>query len=1557
MKLTTTYPAAIGGRHALTRTLLLCLLGGSVHATDFLVSTAVDESFDGGSLTAETIDGAGLSLREAIGLANANGGAPGSGEGDGDTIAFDPFVFLLSTPQIELGSELVISDDLTIDGSIPLGRSTPLGQALLDGGSATRLIRIETAGAPGSGAVALENLQLIGGAHAERGGAILIEAGSEVSLAQLSVANCSAADGGAVFNDGGSLSDLGSVFEDNAATGESGSGGAIFNNTGGSLALTGTSFSGNRANRAGGAIEDQSGGSEGFDLVLENVDFTANNAGVAPASAAPGNGGAIHISGSGSASITGGSAEANLAASEGGGFWNSSGTMTIDGTSLDDNIAHGSAADNGGGALFNNGGTMTVLNSTLRGNLADGASGSGGGVFSTDGAVTITDSTLAANVANRAGGAIEVIDGILTLSATTLGGNSAEDGNVAGPDGTANPGNGGGIHISGAAETTLLGGTVSSNLAAREGGGLWNQAGATMTIRAGVELRSNRATGDAADDGGGAIFNNGGILVIDDSDGAVVVADNIADGSAGSGGGLLNVSGGVVTITGATFSGNRSNRAGGAIEDASGTGLGLDLVDTDLIGNITGVAPAVAAPGNGGGIHISGAGDVRVTGGEVTGNLAAAEGGGLWNGTGTMTVAGVLVATNSASGDAADQGGGGIFNAGGNVVIEMETTIDGNIADGSSGSGGGILNDAGGNLSVTGSSILNNRANRAGGGIEDNSGEGLGVTLADTEMNGNNAGAEPAVAAPGNGGALHVSGPGDVSITGGGVSGNVAALEGGGLWNGSGTMTVEGTLVDGNEALGDAADDGGGGLFNNGGSLVVQGGVVISNNIASGASGSGGGILNVTGGTVSIRESEIRANRANRAGGGIEDQSDLTDGIAIELVETVLDSNNAGVDPAVAAPGNGGGLHVTGPGGVSVTGGSVTGNLAAAEGGGLWNGSGAMGVAGVSLSGNLASGNDPDQGGGAIYNLSGMLTVQDSTLMANVADGTAGSGGAVLNDAGGTLIVTDSAFTANLSNRAGGAIEDNSGEGTSVFLTDVEFVENNTGVDPATAAPGNGGALHITGPGSSELLRVQCTGNLAAAEGGGLWNGSGTMLVRASTLSGNVASGADPDQGGGGIFNAGGSVTVETSSVISGNVADGTSGSGGGVLNDGGNLMIRESSISSNLANRAGGAIEVTGGSQSTIEDCTVESNIAGPMDTANPGNGGALHISGDAVVTALRSNFEANEAANEGGGLWNSGAGTLVVDACAVIRSSAPDGGGIFNQSGGGMTELRNTTVSSNTAASGAGARVEGGNLSLLHVTLAGNTAGTSAGGIEAAGGTVSLVNSLLADNTSPDGSDLLGPGVTASFSLVENADASTGLSDGIDGNRIGADPQLAALADNGGPTRTMRPMSTSPVIDAGNSGAPGIGDFDQRGPGFDRLIGSSVDMGAVEVIVLGYAAWAMNHLSGVAADGPDEDPDADQIPNAIEWLTGSDPLEAGANPVTGQFQDGQLVLSFPRNKLVPNDAEVLEVSETLTNWRPAAGEMRSAMSIDAGTERVRLTLPAGAGPRFFARLNVALD
>lgn len=730
-------------------------------------------------------------------------------------------------------------------------------------------------------------------------------------------------------------------------------------------------------------------------------------------------------------------------------------------------------------------------------------------------------------------------------------------------------------------------------------------------------------------------------------------------------------------------------------------------------------------------------------------------------------------------------------SATGDLTISDVTVTGGRPADAPSaaggGSGGAFLNA--GTLSISDSVLDDNSAERAGGAIEASAGSS--TTLVETDLTNNATGA-----APGNGGGLHLTGAGTVSITGGTVSGNTAAAEGGGLWNsGAGTMTVDGTTITGNTASGATADQGGGGLFQEagGGTLTVRN-ASITDNVANGAAGSGGGILNDQS-TVIVESSTLSGNTSVRAGGGVEANIGTTN-----LTDVTLDGNSTG-----GAPGNGGGLHITGAGNATITDSTVTNNTATLEGGGLWNGSGTMTVSDSEITGNTASGAAADDGGGGLFNNGGTLRISGSTVEGNEADGAAGSGGGVLTLAG-TLEVTDSSIDTNTAVRAGGGIEATAGSVTT--LSGGSLSENVTG-----AAPGNGGGLHLTGAGTVDVTGVVVAGNSAANEGGGLWNSAaGTMTVTSSNISNNTASGAPADAGGGGLYNDGGELIVE-SSVIEGNVANGAAGSGGGILNAvGGTLTVTDTDILDNDAVRAGGGIEATGdGSVTSVSDVLLQGNSTGP----GPGNGGGLHLTGAGTVTVDISRVSLNTATNQGGGLWNSGTGTMTVTRTTLDGNTTLGQGGALYNVGGNLT-VEGSTISGNSAAVGGGLAVEPGAAddatTLIHVTVTANTTGIA--------GDVTLGNSILSDNVGADAS----AAVTSLGGNVVGTDVDTD----DDGDVQTDNPQLGALAENGGPTPTHLPAAGSPAID---NGVDGLGDLttDQRGA--PRVAGAGPDSGAVEV------------------------------------------------------------------------------------------------------------------------------
>ena len=526
------------------------------------------------------------------------------------------------------------------------------------------------------------------------------------------------------------------------------------------------------------------------------------------------------------------------------------------------------AANNQNNRIFNISGmatSVTLTNLNLQNGTVVGMGASGGAILAGAGSVlNITGGNINGNTSVRAGGAIETSGTSVTLTNVNFSGNDA---------GTA-PGNGGVLHVTGSTTVNITGGTFDGNTA-QEGGALWNNAG-TMTITD-ATISNNTATcnGSGTNLGGGGIFNNagntssdagdgtGGTIVISGSD----ITGNRVPNGAGSGGGILNNNAGTIDITTSTISGNSAQRAGGGIETRGGTEMFIEVVA--LQGNTV-----ANNPGNGGGLHVTGDGNVDIISSLVVNNTAGSEGGGLWNSTGTMNVFDVSVLSNTASGDGADNGGGGIFNDGGIVNVEGGR-ISGNLANGESGSGGGVFTNTGTTTNLSFIEISANSANRAGGGVEN-----IGTTNLDNVILG---GTDPSFgnmtgSNPGNGGGLH-NGAGAVTVVDSSVGYNTATSEGGGLWNNDGsTLTVTNTTVSNNQA-----DDEGGGLYQ------VSGG-----------------------NSTFVNFSTVARNSAGNEGGGLAVGSTATAAFVVD--SSIVAENTAGTnpdfDPAIATLSNSTGSDV-----------------------------------------------------------------------------------------------------------------------------------------------------------------------------------------------------------------------------------------------------------------------------------------------------------------------------------------------------------------------------------------------------------------------------------------------------------------------------------------------------------------------------------------------------------------------------------------------------------------------------------------------------------------------
>jgi CSLREA domain-containing protein len=447
-------------------------------------------------------------------------------------------------------------------------------------------------------------------------------------------------------------------------------------------------------------------------------------------------------------------------------------------------VSNGLVLGESGGAL-RSAGELNLSRSIVSNSAATGAGASGGGIFNDGGSLGVTLSRLFGNDAERAGGAIEAKGGSTVLDRSDFVDNATG----------AGPGNGGALHLTGTGSITARRCRFETNTASREGGALWNSATGSMSV-AKCTFLGNAALGPAADDGGGALFNDGGLLVVTGCD----ISGNTATVGSGSGGGLFN-NNGVLQVTDCTVEDNASARAGGGIEALAGNTV---VAKSQLLGNATG-----PAPGNGGGLHLTGEGTVSVSGTQVADNTATAEGGGLWSSAlGNMSVTGCDIAGNTASGNDPDQGGGGLFNDGG-LLRMQDCELNGNRANGTSGSGGGVLNNLG-MLVMVDCVLAVNVAIRAGGNVECNVGT---TSLTDVILDSGFTGS-----APGNGGGLHLTGAGFVTLQGGAVMANLATNEGGGLWNSAtGTMHAAGVDISGNDAP-EGPD-----VFNQGGTFTVDG--------------------------------------------------------------------------------------------------------------------------------------------------------------------------------------------------------------------------------------------------------------------------------------------------------------------------------------------------------------------------------------------------------------------------------------------------------------------------------------------------------------------------------------------------------------------------------------------------------------------------------------------------------------------------------------------------------------------------------------------------------------
>ena len=1168
-----------------------------------------------------------------------------------------------------------------------------------------------------------------------------------------------------------------------------------------------------------------------------------------------------------------------------------SGTLSLDGTPLptitNDLTIIASTAGltidaRGASGIFqvNTGATVSLAGLTL----ANGSATDGGAILN-DGTLALISCTLSGNAASDDGGAIENL-GTLTLTNTTLYGNSAGD-------------SGGGVANAGTSSLTNV--TLSGN-GAGAGGGVFNAG--TLSLNNSIVANSTQggdlsggvsgghnlfgvvALGPLADNGGPTqtMALPAGSPALGAADPAlapatdqrgfqrkatpdigsfdtdnVIVVTTALDGAGRPVGSLMSLREAINVANSAPVAVTITFAVSGSLS-LDGTQLPAITGDLTIVGPTAGLT--IDAHGASGIFQVNAGATVSLAGLTLA-NGSATDGGAILN-DGTLALS-----TSTLSGNAASHDGGGVYNAG--TLTLTNDTLSGNrayyggglanygvmsltnctFAGNAARFGAGIVNH--GTLTVTDSTLDGNVATQAGAKIPDFSGSGGGIynagtlTVTDSTLAGNTA----------QGAGAAILNTGTTALTDSTLSGNAAQF-GGGVYN-AGTLTLTNSTLSGN-----TAEFGGGGIANTG-QMAVKNCTISGNSALNPFSYSpyfsypgGGGIFETKpGGRLSLNNSIVANNFGGDIGGPavfsyaitgghnlfgtvglgpLADNGGPTRTMALPAGSPALGAADPSLAPAADQRGAPRGAHPD-IGAFQVVRSVVVTTLADEDNGSI---DPSLGT-GTSLREAIAFA-DHNPGGAAItFAVSGTISQDGTPLPAITGD------------------LTIVGPTAGLTIDAHGA--------SAIFQIDAGASVTLSGLSLTHGSATDGGA--ILNAGTLTLISCTLSGN-RAYDGGGVYN-AGTLTLSTSTLTGNAAS-----HDGGAIDNVG--TLGVTNSTLSGNSA----GSGGGVYNAG-TLTLTNATLAGNAAGAGGGIFSryvnpsqpgvttldnsIVGGN--TLSGGTTPSDLAGDSSVAaasshnliGPGGSGGLAngVNGNIVVTSVAA-LKLGPLADNGGPTQTIGLlpGSPAIDAGDNSLAGVPESNpvsvlsdpGFETPSLGAGSFAYDPTGSAWTFAGGAGlasngsgfdnplapqgtqvAFLQGSDSSISQaVDLAAGTYVIAFNAAQRPGNQQTfevLVDGAVVATVTPSGSGFA-PYATHPFTVTAGSHTIT---------FVGLNPQggdNTAFLDNSAVLeQVLSPLAT-----------------DQRGPGFARIIGPAVDIGAFEGQVQEQPSTVTSTLTAVTGD-----------------------------------------------------------------------------------------------------------
>jgi fibronectin type 3 domain-containing protein len=421
----------------------------------------------------------------------------------------------------------------------------------------------------------------------------------------------------------------------------------------------------------------------------------------------------------------------------------------------------------GTGSLLSAGTGVTLIldnNITLKGipnNNSYLVGSSNGGTLIMNAGVKIIDNSHPSSD----GGGVHIRGGTFIMNGGEISGNTSGSGGVyiAGTfimnGGKISGNTGGGVYAYG--NFTMNGGEISGNTSSSFGGGVYVYSGdRTFTMNGG------KIFGNSARTGGGVYLGIGGTFIMTDGE----IYDNEASSTNDTSGGVY-ISDGTFTMDGGKIYGNNSSSTGGV--NVSGT---FTMNGGEISGN--------TGSGFGGGVSASGI--FTMNSGKISGNNSSSNGGGVYA-YGNFTMNNGEISGNSS------YIGGGVYAFATFTMNDGE--ISGNTTATSSpwGYGGGVHISSNSNFTMEGGKISGNTASGSypyGGGVCVSSNGTF--TMNDGEISGNTALTY--------GGGVYVSSNGTFTMNDGEISGNTATSRGGGVYVNSGTLTMTGGVIYGNNA-------------------------------------------------------------------------------------------------------------------------------------------------------------------------------------------------------------------------------------------------------------------------------------------------------------------------------------------------------------------------------------------------------------------------------------------------------------------------------------------------------------------------------------------------------------------------------------------------------------------------------------------------------------------------------------------------------------------------------------------------------------------------------------